>query len=151
MPFHIPFFSTATLAFYYSDSILLPSCRSFARYTYCVCLSTLTASCNSSSHHFGVLLHTTNCFPATLLAVVLTNCCHPSIVLAPGLSLSTWFSDVPILSNNSDHCTAFLPYIVGTLAVYVLRMYLFFVYSQSAWFSTAPIFDNSRLLTVCPY
>ena len=48
-------------------------------------------------------------FPSiTLLAVILTNRCHPSVILAPAYSLYIAFFVVHILSDSSGNCSAFL-------------------------------------------
>ena len=85
-----------------------------------------------------------------LLAAVSTDCSHPSIILAPATSLSMLLFVVPIISNTSENC--YLVCILGHvfLELFAFSFYLYSIYSSSVHFPTSPMFDNSRLLAVCP-
>ena len=108
-PFHIPFFSTIPFIFFQSkayssypeDVVSLGVCLA------CASLRTRIASFTSSSHHFTAQLYTTNILHITSLAVVLTSCSHPFIIVALALSHFMSFLVVPILSISSETCTAF--------------------------------------------
>ena len=90
--FPCPLFLLLYHLFYFISrySISLPSLSQFySKYILRVPSSPLLllASFTSSPHQFTVLLHTINFFPIALPAAVLTNCSHPSIILALALSL----------------------------------------------------------------
>ena len=149
--FHIPFFSTISFSFFVL--LLYVACSSSPAvvlldvHLACASLLALVASFVSSSHRFTALLHTINFFPSALLAVLLTNCSHPSIILTPALSIFLSFFVVHMLSNSSENRSAFLAISSWTYAVfcYVLQN---FVYSPSVQFPTARYCENSRLLIV---
>ena len=140
-------------------SIFLPSCRRTVVYLAGAFLLTLLliVSFDSSPHHFTALLHTINFFPIALLAVVLTNFSHSFYHPSSCISLCISFYDVRIVSNSSDKRSAFsavsswnscrflspLVYILSiTSSLYTLHLFNF---------PTSPMFDNSRLLTLCSY
>ena len=73
-----------------------------------------------------------NFFPTTLIAVVLTNHSHPSIIPAPALSLSNrsvLYLFFPTARKIGLH---FWPSLLGTLPVFLLFLvYPFFIYTIS--------------------